>query len=167
MAMNRRGFITSAVAGLAAGAAGGALAARSEMGLFAPAQGNAIVSGNEICTTWKIQEADRKAWNLFDDAGTEVTRLSREDVERFTELAVPLWITWANKDKGAARIFKVQLDYKMSGSLGYVESDMIKATNSIGLDRQPAVRRSLETYKTRSSRKGLGVRAAISKSHSA
>ncbi len=53
MAMNRRGFITSAVAGLAAGAAGGALAARSEMGLFAPAQGKAIFSGNVICTTWK------------------------------------------------------------------------------------------------------------------
>ena len=104
--MNRRSCITDDVAGLAAGAAGGALAVRSEMGPFAPAQGKAIVSGNEIGTTWKAQEAAQKAaqkaWNLFDDAGTEATRLSQEDVEWFTELAVPLWFAWANKDKGAA-----------------------------------------------------------------
>ncbi len=55
-----------------------------------------------------------------------VTRLSEEDVARFTKLAVPLWYNWANKDKAAARAFKIQLDYMMSGSLGYVTPDMIK-----------------------------------------
>jgi hypothetical protein len=39
---------------------------------------------------------------------------------------VPRWFAWANKDKDAARVFKIQLDYMMSGSLGYVTSDMIK-----------------------------------------
>lgn len=72
-----------------------------------------------------IQKADQDAWKKFTEAGTEVTRLSQDDVEAFTELAVPLWYKWANKDSGAARAFKIQLDYMMSGSLGYVTPDMI------------------------------------------
>ena len=55
-----------------------------------------------------------------------VTRLSEADVDAFTKLAVPLWYNWANKDETAARVFKIQLDYMMSGSLGYVTPDMIK-----------------------------------------
>lgn len=74
----------------------------------------------------KIQAADQAAWKKFEDAGTEITRLSEEDVEAFTELAVPLWFKWANKDPGAARAFKIQLDYMMSGSLGYVTPEMIE-----------------------------------------
>jgi TRAP-type mannitol/chloroaromatic compound transport system substrate-binding protein len=73
-----------------------------------------------------IQKADLEAWKKFEEAGTIVTRLSQEDVEKFTELAIPRWYAWANKDKSAARIFKIQLDYMMSGSLGYVTPDMIK-----------------------------------------
>jgi TRAP-type C4-dicarboxylate transport system substrate-binding protein len=73
-----------------------------------------------------IQKADQEAWKLFEKAGTKITRLSEEDVEAFTELAVPLWYKWANKDAAAARAFKIQLDYMMSGSLGYVTPDMIK-----------------------------------------
>jgi TRAP-type mannitol/chloroaromatic compound transport system substrate-binding protein len=74
----------------------------------------------------KIQKADQEAWKKFDKAGSVVTRLSEEDVAKFTKLAVPLWYKWANKDKAAARAFKIQLDYMMSGSLGYVTPDMIK-----------------------------------------
>ncbi len=74
----------------------------------------------------QIQVADQKAWKQFEDAGTEVTRLGEDDVEAFTELAVPLWYNWANKDATAARAFKIQLDYMMSGSLGYVTPDMIE-----------------------------------------
>jgi TRAP-type mannitol/chloroaromatic compound transport system substrate-binding protein len=73
-----------------------------------------------------IQKADQEAWAKFTEAGTEVTRLSQDDVEAFTELAVPLWFKWANKDAGAARAFKIQLDYMKSGSLGYVDDAMIK-----------------------------------------
>ncbi len=73
-----------------------------------------------------IQKADQEAWKKFEEAGTIVTRLSQEDVERFTELAVPRWFAWANKDKDAARVFKIQLDYMMSPSLGYVTPDMIE-----------------------------------------
>jgi len=73
-----------------------------------------------------IQAADQKAWKKFEEAGTEVTRLSQEDVEAFTMLSVPLWFKWANKDAYAAKAFKIQLDYMMSGSLGYVDKTMIK-----------------------------------------
>ncbi|MFQ5784897.1 MAG: TRAP transporter substrate-binding protein DctP [Alphaproteobacteria bacterium] len=74
----------------------------------------------------RIQKADQDAWKKFDEAGTVVTRLSEDDVAKFTKLAVPLWFKWANKDKNAARVFKIQLDYMMSGSLGYVTPEMIK-----------------------------------------
>ncbi|SLN54973.1 TRAP transporter substrate-binding protein DctP [Oceanibacterium hippocampi] len=73
-----------------------------------------------------IQKADQEAWKKFDEAGTIVTRLSESDVQKFTELAVPRWFAWANKDKAAAELFKIQLDYMMSGSLGYVTPDQIK-----------------------------------------
>ena len=73
-----------------------------------------------------IQTADQDAWKKFTEAGTVVTRLAQEDVDKFTKLAIPLWFNWANKDKNAARVFKIQLDYMMSGSLGYVTPDMIK-----------------------------------------
>ncbi len=73
-----------------------------------------------------IQKADQEAWGKFEEAGTIVTRLTEDDVEAFTQLAIPRWYAWANKDKNAARIFKIQLDYMMSGSLGYVTPDMVK-----------------------------------------
>ena len=73
-----------------------------------------------------IQKADQEAWGKFEAAGTVVTRLSEDDVAKFMRLAVPRWYAWANKDKTAARVFKIQLDYMMSNSLGYVNADMIK-----------------------------------------
>ncbi|MFC6688125.1 TRAP transporter substrate-binding protein DctP [Jhaorihella thermophila] len=74
----------------------------------------------------QIQKADQEAWKKFEADGTEVTRLSQDDVEAMTEVAVPRWFQWANKDKDAARVFKIQLDYMMSGSLGYVTPEMIE-----------------------------------------
>jgi TRAP-type mannitol/chloroaromatic compound transport system substrate-binding protein len=73
----------------------------------------------------QIQKADQAAWPEIYAAGSEVTRLSEDDVDAFTRLAVPLWFDWANKDKTAARLFKIQLDYMMSGSLGYVTQEMV------------------------------------------
>ena len=73
-----------------------------------------------------IQRADQEAWKKFEEAGTVITRLGESDVEKFTQIAVPIWFKWANKDADAARVFKIQLDYMMSGSLGYVTPEMIK-----------------------------------------
>ncbi|KPK55194.1 MAG: ABC transporter substrate-binding protein [Thiotrichales bacterium SG8_50] len=74
----------------------------------------------------KIQKADQDAWAKFKKAGTIITRLSETDVEKFTKIAIPRWYAWANKDKDATRVFKIQLDYMMSGSLGYVTPGMVK-----------------------------------------
>src|SRR6056297_873470 len=73
-----------------------------------------------------IQKADQESWAKFEADGTEVTRLSQTDVEIMTEVAVPIWYKYANRDKDAARVFKTQLDYMMSGSLGYVTPEMIE-----------------------------------------
>jgi TRAP-type mannitol/chloroaromatic compound transport system substrate-binding protein len=68
-----------------------------------------------------IQAADQEAWKKFEADGTEVTRLSQDDVELMTEVAVPVWYKYANRDKSSARVFKTILDYMQSGSLGYVD----------------------------------------------
>lgn len=73
-----------------------------------------------------IEAADQRAWTEFDAAGVEVSRLSDADVVAFTKLAVPRWFSWANRDADAGRVFKVHLDYMMSGSLGYVTPDMVE-----------------------------------------
>jgi len=73
-----------------------------------------------------IEAADQQAWKEFDAAGVEVSRLSDADVVAFTKLAVPRWFSWANRDADAGRVFRIHLDYLMSGSLGYVTPDMIQ-----------------------------------------
>ncbi len=74
----------------------------------------------------KIQKADQESWPKYKEAGTRVTRLSEDDVEELTRVAIPRWFSWANKDEAAARVFKIQLDYMMSGSLGYITPEMIR-----------------------------------------
>jgi TRAP-type C4-dicarboxylate transport system substrate-binding protein len=73
-----------------------------------------------------IEAADQEAWRKFDAAAVEVTRLSDADVLAFTKLAVPRWFDWANRDADAGRVFRIHLDYMMSGTLGYVTPDMIQ-----------------------------------------
>src|SRR5690606_22254321 len=73
----------------------------------------------------RIQKANQEAWPKFEADGTEITRLTPDDVLIMTEVAVPIWFKWANKDKNAARIFKIQLDYMRSGSLGYVDDALL------------------------------------------
>lgn len=74
----------------------------------------------------QIEAADQRAWQEFHAAGVEVSRLSDQDVVEFTKLAVPRWFSWANRDPDAGRVFRIQLDYMMSGSLGYVTPDMVE-----------------------------------------
>jgi TRAP-type mannitol/chloroaromatic compound transport system substrate-binding protein len=73
-----------------------------------------------------IQKADMGAWGRFEKAGTEINRLPVEDLEKFQRIAVPIWFRWANKDKDAARIFKLQLEVMESPTFGYVEPDIYK-----------------------------------------
>ncbi|MEM6421265.1 MAG: TRAP transporter substrate-binding protein DctP [Pseudomonadota bacterium] len=68
-----------------------------------------------------IQKADQEAWIKFEEAGTRVSRLTDPDIDVMTKLMGPIWIDYATRDADATRIFKIQLDYMSSGSLGYVE----------------------------------------------
>lgn len=67
-----------------------------------------------------IQEANRAAWPKFEEAGTQITRLSEEDAARFRQVSVPKWFEWANKDRDAARLFKIHLDVMQDPSVAYV-----------------------------------------------
>ena len=73
-----------------------------------------------------IEVADQAAWKEFDAAGVSVSRLGEADVRAFTELAIPRWFAWANRDPDAGRVFRVHLDYMMSGTLGYVTPEMVE-----------------------------------------
>ena len=73
-----------------------------------------------------IQKADIDAWQKFEKNGTEIFRLSADDIDKFQRIATPIWFKWANKDKDAARLFKAQLEIMESPSFGYVTPDMYK-----------------------------------------
>src|SRR5947199_1206952 len=73
-----------------------------------------------------IQKADMEAWHKFEKAGTQINRLPATDLPKFQRAAVPIWFKWANKDKDAARLFKMQLEVMESPTFGYVTPDMYK-----------------------------------------
>lgn len=74
----------------------------------------------------EIEAADQEAWLQLERDGAQITRLGDEDVDAFTRLIIPRWFAWANRDRDAGRLFRIHLDYMMSGSLGYITPDMIK-----------------------------------------
>ena len=67
-----------------------------------------------------------EAWAKFEKAGTQINRMPVEDLQKLQRIAVPIWFKWANKDKDAARLFKVQLEVMESPTVGYVTPDMYK-----------------------------------------
>ncbi|MEZ5538162.1 MAG: TRAP transporter substrate-binding protein DctP [Thiolinea sp.] len=72
-----------------------------------------------------IQKRNMEAMAKFKEAGSEVSRLSMDDVAEFRRKAVPIWFNWAKKDEDAKRVFQLQLDYMKSDLLGYVsEKDL-------------------------------------------
>ena len=73
-----------------------------------------------------IQRANIEAWSKFAESGTTVTRLSEKDVLEFRKVAIPLWFKWANKDKDAARIFKLHLEVMQNPGVAYLTPDDIK-----------------------------------------
>jgi TRAP-type mannitol/chloroaromatic compound transport system substrate-binding protein len=73
-----------------------------------------------------IQKADLEAWGKFEKAGIQIIRMPAEDLPKFQRVAVPIWFKWANKDKDAAKLFKLQLEVMESHTVGYVTPDMYK-----------------------------------------
>jgi TRAP-type mannitol/chloroaromatic compound transport system substrate-binding protein len=74
----------------------------------------------------EIQAANIVALEKFKKAGSKVNRLSQQDVEDFRKAAIPVWFDWANKDKDAQDVFKIQLDFMKSELMGYVTDEDIK-----------------------------------------
>ena len=54
-----------------------------------------------------IQTANIAAWPKYKAAGNEVIHLTEDDVAAYRKVVIPLWFKWANKDKDAARVFKI------------------------------------------------------------
>ena len=73
-----------------------------------------------------IQRRNVEAMDKFKKAGSIVTRLGASDVEKFRRAAVPIWFKWAKKNADAAEVFKLQLDYMMNETMGYVTAADIK-----------------------------------------
>jgi TRAP-type mannitol/chloroaromatic compound transport system substrate-binding protein len=78
-----------------------------------------------------IQAADQEAWALFEADGTRVARLTQEDVRVMTKIATPIWFDYAKRDPDAERIFRIQLAYMASGSLGYVDEVTVELFDSL------------------------------------
>ena len=74
----------------------------------------------------EIQAANIVALEKFKDAGSVVNRLDQQDVIDFRKAAIPIWFDWANKDKDAQDVFKIQLKFMMSDLMGYVTDEDIE-----------------------------------------
>ncbi len=74
----------------------------------------------------EIQAANIVALEKFKTAGSVVNRLGQQDVEDFRQAAIPVWFDWANKDKDAQDVFKIQLDFMKSDLMGYVTDEDLK-----------------------------------------
>jgi TRAP-type mannitol/chloroaromatic compound transport system substrate-binding protein len=74
----------------------------------------------------EIQAANIVALEKFKKAGSKVNRLSQQDVEDFRKAAIPVWFDWANKDKDAQDVFKIQLEFMKSDLMGYVTDEDLK-----------------------------------------
>jgi TRAP-type mannitol/chloroaromatic compound transport system substrate-binding protein len=70
-----------------------------------------------------VHEADRKAYATFAEKGTEVITLPPEEVDKFRQVAVPLWYKWAKKDPLATRAFQIWIDYLVA--TGFVKPEWI------------------------------------------
>jgi TRAP-type mannitol/chloroaromatic compound transport system substrate-binding protein len=73
-----------------------------------------------------IQKRNMEAMDKFIESGSEVSRLSMEDVAKFRQAALPIWNKWANKDADARRVFELQLNYMRNEILGYVTQEDMK-----------------------------------------
>jgi TRAP-type mannitol/chloroaromatic compound transport system substrate-binding protein len=73
-----------------------------------------------------IQKRNVEALAKFKEAGSEVNRMSAEDVAQFRKNAIPIWFNWGKKSPDAARVLQLQLDFMMNDLMGYITPDDIK-----------------------------------------
>lgn len=73
-----------------------------------------------------IQQRNVEALAKFKEAGSSVSRMTPEDMALFRKASIPIWFKWAKKSPGAAKVFKLQLDYMMNDIMGYVTPEDVK-----------------------------------------
>lgn len=73
-----------------------------------------------------IQRQNVEAMEKFRNAGSKVSRMSAEDVQKFREAAIPIWFKWAKKDADATRVFQMHLDFMKNELLGYLTEEDLK-----------------------------------------
>ncbi len=73
-----------------------------------------------------IQTANVAAWPKYKEAGNEIIHLSEDDVAAYRKVVIPLWFKWANKDKDAARVFKIHLEAMQNPSFAYLDPKEIE-----------------------------------------
>ena len=73
-----------------------------------------------------VQKANLLAMDKFLKKGTEVSRLSADDVIRFRKAAIPIWYEWARKNKDATRVFELQRDFMLNPYMGYLTAADVK-----------------------------------------
>ena len=56
-----------------------------------------------------MMREDNASWAKYKAAGNEIIHLPESDYDKLKKVAIPLWYKWANKDKDAARVFKIVL----------------------------------------------------------
>ena len=73
-----------------------------------------------------IQKRNVEALAKFKEAGSTVSRMTMDDMITYRKQAIPIWFKWAKKSPGAAKVFKIQLDYMMNDIMGYVTEEDVK-----------------------------------------
>jgi TRAP-type mannitol/chloroaromatic compound transport system substrate-binding protein len=73
-----------------------------------------------------IQQKNVEALAKFKEAGSTVSRMTMDDLITFRKTAIPIWFNWAKKSPGAAKVFKIQLDYMLNDIMGYITPDDVK-----------------------------------------
>lgn len=84
------------------------------------------VKGYSLTHYTAIQKKNIDAMRKFKEAGSVVSRLSSEDVDKFRKAAIPVWYRWAKKNDDAKRVFQLQLDYMQNEIMGYINPKDLK-----------------------------------------
>lgn len=87
------------------------------------------VKGYSLTHYATIQKENMEAMRKFKQAGSEVSRLTPEDVMTFRRAAIPVWFRWAKKNKDAARVFQLHLDYMQNDIMGYIDARDLEGHN--------------------------------------
>ncbi len=73
-----------------------------------------------------IQKANIAALDKFIAAGSQISRMSADDVAQFRKHSIPIWYNWAKKSPEAAQVLSLQIDFMLNPLMGYLTKEDIK-----------------------------------------